>query len=60
MSTAPNNTAEVADWSTQDWGTQDWGIEPNAAADAQFKSDLAEIREAELAAERGAANLRVC
>lgn len=55
MSTAPNNTAEVADWSTQDWG-----IEPNAAADAQFKSDLAEIREAELAAERGAANLRVC
>lgn len=50
MSTASNSTADVADW----------GIQPNAAADAQFKSDLAEIREAELAAERDAANLRVC
>jgi len=50
MSTASNSTAEVADW----------GIEPNAQADAQFKSDLAQIREAELAAERDAANLRVC
>jgi len=55
MSTASNSTADVADW-----GIQDWGIQPNAAADAQFKSDLAEIREAELAAERDAANLRVC
>jgi len=55
MSTASNSSADVADW-----GIQDWGIEPNAAADVQFKSDLAEIREAELAAERDAANLRVC
>jgi hypothetical protein len=50
MSTASDSEAQVADW----------GIQPNAEADAQFKSVLAEIREAELAAERDAANLRVC
>lgn len=50
MNTGSNSIAEVADW----------GIQPNAAADAQFKIDLAEIRAAELSAERDAANLRVC
>ena len=55
MSTASNSSGVVADWDLTDWG-----IQPNAAADEQFKNDLAEIREAELAAERDAANLRVC
>ena len=40
-------------------GIQHWGIQPDTVADEQFKMDLAEIREAELTAERDAHHLHI-
>lgn len=37
----------------------DWGVERLDSIDEQFRDDLKEIREAELAAERSASTLRV-